>query len=61
MRRLSRFTSARRLQHTTPHGRGWDELGVIADRYATSPATVTLPAPSPDRSELSEDRTLVSR
>ena len=62
MRRLNRLMSAHSLRHsTTPQVRGRDELGVIADRYTTSPAAATLPAPPPDHSELPVDRTLVSR
>lgn len=61
MRRLNRFMSAHSLRHSTPQARGRDELGVIADRYTTSPAAATLPAPPPDQTELPVDRTLVSR
>jgi hypothetical protein len=43
MRRLSRFLTTHSLQHSTPHGRCRDELGVIADRYTPVPAG-TAPA-----------------
>ena len=48
MRRLSRFFTAHSLEFSAPHGKCRDELGVIADRHATSAATVppTLTASS---------------
>lgn len=61
MRRLSRFLNTHGLQHSTPHVRCREELGVIADRYAPGPATITLPAPSPDHSQVPLGRMLVSR
>ncbi len=47
MRRLSRFLNAHTLHHSAQHGRCRDELAVIADRHATSAATVAPAALAP--------------